>query len=50
MLSRGFMCHLIHSIQENVTSTQAKAHFGLEVSHQWELSASAWNLIKVFSI
>jgi hypothetical protein len=42
--------HHVWSIQENVTSTHAKAYFGLEVSHQWKLSASAWNLIEVFSI
>jgi hypothetical protein len=32
--------HPVQSTQENVTSTHVKAHFGLEVSHHWKLSAS----------
>jgi hypothetical protein len=37
-------------IQENVISAHAEAHFGLEVSHQWKLSASVWDFRKFFSI
>jgi hypothetical protein len=51
MSSHATLCtHPVQSIQENVISTHAKACFGLEVSYQWKLSASAWNLIKISSI
>jgi hypothetical protein len=42
--------HPIQDIQENVISTRATTCFSLEVPHQWKLSISVGNLVKVFCI